>query len=85
MLPQRINDVTIDRVFGEIHLFLKAFPGHSWPDRPSEVPLRTVKPLYTPSPKSRGLRYRKSIFLHAIVNMVYIKDCNVQSTRKYKN
>ncbi|KAJ8298919.1 hypothetical protein KUTeg_022979 [Tegillarca granosa] len=43
LLPVSIDSINIDRILLDTHLFLKAFPSKTWKDRPSDIPLRTIK------------------------------------------
>ncbi|KAH3877159.1 hypothetical protein DPMN_001016, partial [Dreissena polymorpha] len=54
MLPDIINDLNLDRVLYDIHMFLKAFPSHSWKDRPNDLPLRTIKTVLHSLVKLKG-------------------------------
>ena len=45
MMPNIIETLKVDRVLLDLHQFLKAFPSHSWRDRPSDTPLRTIKTI----------------------------------------
>eukprot|EP00058_Branchiostoma_floridae_P023061 XP_002608551.1 hypothetical protein BRAFLDRAFT_98911 [Branchiostoma floridae] len=36
-------DINMDKVLLDLHNFMKAFPTVSWKDRPSDMPLRTIK------------------------------------------
>ncbi|XP_071485290.1 cytoskeleton-associated protein 5-like [Diadema antillarum] len=45
MMPNIINELNVDRILLDLHLFLKAFPSSVWRDRPSDTPLRTVKTI----------------------------------------
>ena len=44
-MPNIINQLKIEHVLLDIHLFLRAFPSDTWKERPSDVPLRTVKTI----------------------------------------
>ncbi|KAL3842600.1 hypothetical protein ACJMK2_020593 [Sinanodonta woodiana] len=45
MFPDIVNDLNLDRILYDTHLFLKAFPAISWKDRPNDQPLRTIKTI----------------------------------------
>ncbi|XP_048241542.1 cytoskeleton-associated protein 5-like isoform X2 [Haliotis rufescens] len=45
MLPDIINDLNVDRILMDCHLFLRAFPSSSWKDKGSDLPLRTIKTI----------------------------------------
>ncbi|XP_038047612.1 cytoskeleton-associated protein 5-like [Patiria miniata] len=54
MMPNIIDTLKVDRVLLDLHQFLKAFPSHSWRDRPSDTPLRTVKTILHSMAKIHG-------------------------------
>ncbi|XP_055925543.1 cytoskeleton-associated protein 5-like isoform X1 [Argiope bruennichi] len=43
MIRLIINDLNIDRILLDIHVFLKTFPSSSWKERPNDTPIRTIK------------------------------------------
>lgn len=43
LIRQVINELNIDRILLDIHVFLKAFPSSSWKERKDDTPIRTVK------------------------------------------
>ena len=45
LIPDRINELNLDRIIADIHNFLKAFPNHTWKTRANDTPLRTVKTI----------------------------------------
>ncbi|XP_022089158.1 cytoskeleton-associated protein 5-like isoform X2 [Acanthaster planci] len=45
MMPNIIETLKVDRVLLDLHQFLKAFPSHSWRERASDTPLRTIKTI----------------------------------------
>ncbi|GIY61295.1 cytoskeleton-associated protein 5 [Caerostris extrusa] len=45
MLRLVINDLNIDRILLDIHVFLKTFPSSSWKERPNDTPIRTIKTI----------------------------------------
>ncbi|XP_062581374.1 cytoskeleton-associated protein 5-A-like [Saccostrea cucullata] len=46
MIPEIINDLAVDRILLETHLFLRNFPTSTWKSRPSDLPLiKTVHAL----------------------------------------
>lgn len=48
IMRQYIDELNIDRILLDLHVFLKAYPSSTWKDRPSDTPIRTVKTiLYT--------------------------------------
>jgi cytoskeleton-associated protein 5 len=54
MLPDIINDLNLDRILQDLHVFMKAFPSSIWKTRPSDTPLRTVKTLLHTLTKLKG-------------------------------
>jgi cytoskeleton-associated protein 5 len=44
-LPNVIDEINLDAIIGDLHLFLVAFPSSSWKKRPNDMPLRTVKTI----------------------------------------
>ena len=60
MLPDMINELNLDRVLADLHLFLRAFPGYTWKQRPTDMPLRTVKTLLHTFAKLKGQKVRYS-------------------------
>lgn len=54
MLPNIINDLNLDRIIGDLHNFLRAFPSHSWKNRSSDTPLRTMKTILHSLAKLKG-------------------------------
>ncbi|XP_015926242.1 cytoskeleton-associated protein 5 [Parasteatoda tepidariorum] len=44
-IPQVINDLNIDRILLDVHVFLKAFPSSSWKEKQYDTPIRTVKTI----------------------------------------
>ena len=54
MLPSVINDLNVDRIIGDLHQFLKAFPNNTWRNRSSDTPLRTVKTILHSLAKLKG-------------------------------
>ncbi|XP_052066786.1 cytoskeleton-associated protein 5-like [Mytilus californianus] len=56
MLPDIINDLNLDRILLDTHLFLKEFPSTSWKNRPSDLPLRTVKTVLHSLVKLKGAK-----------------------------
>ena len=45
MLPKIINDLDTSLIIGDLHQFMKAFPGSEWKTRQNDTPLRTVKTI----------------------------------------
>ena len=43
MVPEIINDLAVDKILLETHLFLRNFPTSTWKNRSSDLPLRTIK------------------------------------------
>uniref|UniRef100_T1JI26 TOG domain-containing protein n=1 Tax=Strigamia maritima TaxID=126957 RepID=T1JI26_STRMM len=43
MVPNIIDDLNLDKILLELHIFLKAYPSAQWKDRSSDTPLRTIK------------------------------------------
>ncbi len=58
MLPNIINELNGDRILGDIHQFLKAFPSGTWKSRPNDTPLRTVKTILHSLVKLKGNKVR---------------------------
>lgn len=56
MLPDIINDVKLDKILLDCHLFLEAFPSNTWKSRPTDMPLRTIKTLLNSLGKLRGAK-----------------------------
>lgn len=54
MLPDIVNDLNLDRILLDLHLFLKAFPSSTWKTKPSDTPLRTVKTIIHTMTKLKG-------------------------------
>lgn len=57
MLPTLINDLNVDRIIGDLHQFLTAFPNHTWKNREGshgDTPLRTVKTILHSLVKLKG-------------------------------
>lgn len=44
-LPNFADQLQLDRILAECHQFLIDFPGETWKNRPSNMPLRTVKTI----------------------------------------
>ncbi|PRD24913.1 UNVERIFIED_CONTAM: Cytoskeleton-associated protein 5 [Trichonephila clavipes] len=45
MIRLVINDLNIDRILLDIHVFLKTFPSSSWKEKPDDTPIRTIKTI----------------------------------------
>lgn len=56
MLPDIINDLNLDKILLDTHLFLKEFPSASWKSRPNDLPLRTVKTVLHSLVKLKGAK-----------------------------
>ena len=54
MLPEIINDLNMSHIIRDMHVFLKAFPGHTWKQRPNEMPMRTIKTILHSLAKLKG-------------------------------
>lgn len=54
MLPNISNELNIDKILLDAHLFMRAFPCHTWKDRPSDQPLRTIKTVLHSLAKQKG-------------------------------
>lgn len=54
MLPNITNELNIDKILLDAHLFMRAFPCHTWKDRPSDQPLRTIKTILYSLAKQKG-------------------------------
>lgn len=44
-IHQVINELNIDRILLDIHVFLKTFPSSSWKERRDDTPIRTIKTI----------------------------------------
>lgn len=53
-LPDISNDLNIDRILLDAHQFMRAFPSHTWKERPSDQPLRTIKTVLHSLAKQKG-------------------------------
>ncbi|GAB6028698.1 hypothetical protein CHUAL_004522 [Chamberlinius hualienensis] len=54
LLPGVINEMNLDKVLLDLHVFLKAFPSPIWKERPRDTPLRTVKTVLHALAKHKG-------------------------------
>lgn len=54
MLPDTINELNLDRVLYDIHVFLRTFPSHTWRERGNDLPLRTAKTILHSMAKLKG-------------------------------
>lgn len=45
LIRQVINELNIDRILLDVHVFLKTFPSSSWKERKDDTPIRTVKTI----------------------------------------
>ena len=54
MLPSIINKLQVERTLSDLHQFLQAFPSHTWRQRASDTPLRTVKTVLHSLAKLKG-------------------------------
>jgi len=61
MLPDIINDLNLDRILLDLHVFMKAFPSSMWKLRSTDTPLRTVKTLLHTLTKLKGPKVRGGI------------------------
>ena len=59
-MPNIINDLNVDRIILDLHIFLKSFPSSVWRDQPSDTPLRTVKTMLHSLAKILGHKVRIS-------------------------
>ncbi|KAH8024958.1 hypothetical protein HPB51_002372 [Rhipicephalus microplus] len=56
-LENIVDELSLDMVLLDLHLFLKAYRGSFWEGRPSDTPLRTVRTIIY---KLVGLKGHKS-------------------------
>jgi len=61
MLPDIINDLNLDRILLDLHVFMKAFPSSMWKLRSTDTPLRTVKTLLHTLTKLKGPKILKHL------------------------
>ncbi|KAK7477171.1 hypothetical protein BaRGS_00031556, partial [Batillaria attramentaria] len=54
LLPNISNELNIDRILLDAHQFMRAFPTHTWKERPSDQPLRTIKTVLHSLAKQKG-------------------------------
>jgi cytoskeleton-associated protein 5 len=58
LLPNIINNLNVDLIILDLHLFLKAFPKTFWRERSSDTPFRTIKTVLHSLAKLKGERVR---------------------------
>ncbi|XP_064635641.1 cytoskeleton-associated protein 5-like isoform X2 [Lineus longissimus] len=63
LLPNIINDLNVDLIILDLHLFLKAFPKTFWKERSSDTPFRTIKTVLHSLAKLKGDRVLKHMTL----------------------
>lgn len=71
LIPDVMNELNVDRVFGDIHSFLKAFPTSSWRGKPSDLPLKTVKTLLHSIIKQLGPKV--CIFYYSFYDFIIVE------------
>ncbi|XP_033753517.1 cytoskeleton-associated protein 5-like [Pecten maximus] len=54
MLPEIINDINLDCILLDIHMFMTAFPGSTWKSRPNDLPIRTIRTILHSISKLQG-------------------------------
>ena len=60
-LPDIINELNLDRVLYDIHVFLRRFPSNSWKGRSNDLPLRTIKTIMHSLAKLKKSKVRISV------------------------
>ncbi|OWF42942.1 cytoskeleton-associated protein 5-like [Mizuhopecten yessoensis] len=75
MLPEIINDINLDSILLDIHVFMTAFPGSTWKSRPNDLPIRTMRTILHSISKLQGA---------AILNHMTMIDGNSE-VRSYLN
>ena len=45
LMPERVNELDYEAVLMEIHDFMLALPTQWWAQRPSDIPMRTIKTI----------------------------------------
>ncbi|XP_060086364.1 cytoskeleton-associated protein 5-like [Ylistrum balloti] len=75
MLPEIINDINLDCILLDIHMFMTAFPGSTWKSRPNDLPIRTIRTILHSISKLQGA---------AILNHMTMIDGNSE-VRSYLN
>ncbi|XP_076313305.1 msps cytoskeleton-associated protein 5 [Tachypleus tridentatus] len=63
MMSQYINELNIDRILLDLHVFLKTYPSSYWRDRSSDTPIRTVKTILYTLVKFKGEEIMKHLML----------------------
>lgn len=61
MVPEIINDLAVDRILLETHLFLRNFPTSTWKNRTSDLPLRTIKTVIHTLAMLKGSKVRNYV------------------------
>ncbi|KAK3102168.1 hypothetical protein FSP39_009299 [Pinctada imbricata] len=74
LLPEIINDISMDQVLLECHTFLQAFPSNTWARRPSDTPLRTIKTVLHTLAKAKGAK--------VVLNQMHLIDSSENSEVK---
>lgn len=54
LIPKKIDDMNLDKMLLDMHLFLVAFPSSNWRNRSNDLPLRTIKTLLHTLAKHKG-------------------------------
>lgn len=62
-MRQIINELNVDRILLDIHVFLKAFPSSSWKERKDDRPIRTIKTILYHLVEIRGEDIMKHLSL----------------------
>uniref|UniRef100_A0A914V058 TOG domain-containing protein n=1 Tax=Plectus sambesii TaxID=2011161 RepID=A0A914V058_9BILA len=79
LLPQLVHQMQLNKVLYEAHQFFCDFPGDSWRDKPSDMPLRTVKTVLNAITKAKGDAILDHVGLinqpHQSEAVAYVKKC----------
>ncbi|KFM68160.1 Cytoskeleton-associated protein 5, partial [Stegodyphus mimosarum] len=88
-----INDLNIDRIVLDIHVFLKTYPSSTWKERRDDTPIRTIKTILYKLVEIKGEDIMKHLslisdrqesdllnYLHKLLDR--IKDDNRKSSHK---
>lgn len=63
MMGNYIDELNVDRILLDLHVFLKTYPSSYWKDRPSDTPIRTVKTVLYTLVKYKGEDITKHLML----------------------
>ncbi|XP_023239725.1 cytoskeleton-associated protein 5-like [Centruroides sculpturatus] len=63
MMGNYIDELNVDRILLDLHVFLKTYPSSYWRDRPSDTPIRTVKTVLYTLVKYKGEDITKHLML----------------------